>query len=683
VPERPRLALRIGVTGHRTQRLADLAAASGTDVAAYQQRLSEILESVLQAIETACLRCAALPDLPFADDAPLISVLTGAAFGVDRLAVALVAEKLAPADTAAQWRIETVLPAPITLAAEAAWEDYASQRPLPSNVDLRPAYAAVWQEFLAQCHSVTILPATWRPDDRASQRPRIAPLDHVPPFMPAERIEGDYRLSYVAAANFQLQQADILIAVWDGKPPRGPGGVADILTRAHAARKPVILIDASDLDRPPVMLRSIESGPDHSNIVGWSPAILGAVTEAADCRDAAIGDAVLSLLTLHRAPSEKDREHGHPALTIDDFLAEGAKRRKPSHVYAHFVRLLGGGRRARPGAGRHDGSRSDASWTAWADALRGQTGLSLDLQTILRGRYAAASALANVYASRYRSTFVAAFIFGAMAGGVAVVGQEIRLDGMWWPKAALIGCELLAITAVMLLIQTGRRRKYHAKYVEYRTLAESLYSLRFLSPFGLHPPTRLVAADSWSDWYVESTARELGLPNLDLGPNYQRRLLKVVCEQEIKPQIAYHEQSAHLMRRVEHRIHLLGNFLFFSVFSALALMLAIWTGKGEPFPGVQAMESAGPFLTCIAAFFPTVGAALAGIRFMADFDGRAVRSRDMADALRDLGRRAAEGEEVQDFATTVGILRDLAATLSEDVKYFHAIYSRRELTLPG
>ena len=47
---------------------------------------------------------------------------------------------------------------------------------------------------------------------------------------------------YEQAGLFVLEHSDVLIAVWDGLPPRGPGGTADIVAGAAGRRTPVLWI---------------------------------------------------------------------------------------------------------------------------------------------------------------------------------------------------------------------------------------------------------------------------------------------------------------------------------------------------------------------------------------------------------------------------------------------------------
>ncbi|MEV2268368.1 hypothetical protein [Nonomuraea africana] len=48
--------------------------------------------------------------------------------------------------------------------------------------------------------------------------------------------------AYLAAARAMLEAADELVAVWDGEPPAGPGGTADVVAMARRAGKPVRVI---------------------------------------------------------------------------------------------------------------------------------------------------------------------------------------------------------------------------------------------------------------------------------------------------------------------------------------------------------------------------------------------------------------------------------------------------------
>ena len=266
---------------------------------------------------------------------------------------------------------------------------------------------------------------------------------------------------------------------------------------------------------------------------------------------------------------------------------------------------------------------------------------------------------------------------------MAVIGLAFGVSAN--VKTVLILVELVVVCRIFQIVWNGKRRKYHAKYIAYRTLCEALHSLRFLCAFGLAPRPQARAAGHyrWHDWYVDCTVREMSLPNRALDATYQRRILKTVMQHEISTQIAYHDQNVRLMLRVDRSIHRIGNVLFVSVILALLGLLALGAGPPQVHSGNQANALGKSLLTTVAAFFPAAGSALAGIRFMGDFDSKAMHSRQMAGVLRDLATRTARALRKQDFYETRAILRDLATALSEDIKLFRTVYSHRELVLPS
>jgi hypothetical protein len=59
--------------------------------------------------------------------------------------------------------------------------------------------------------------------------------------------EAERDLAYLECGLLVVDEADLVIAVWDGKPPRGLGGTADIVANARNLTKPLILIDPDSL----------------------------------------------------------------------------------------------------------------------------------------------------------------------------------------------------------------------------------------------------------------------------------------------------------------------------------------------------------------------------------------------------------------------------------------------------
>ncbi len=70
------------------------------------------------------------------------------------------------------------------------------------------------------------------------------------------RAAPDDAAPYAALAGWLADWADVVVAVWDGAPAAGPGGVADVVARALEADKPVLWIDVDGAEPPRVL------GPD-------------------------------------------------------------------------------------------------------------------------------------------------------------------------------------------------------------------------------------------------------------------------------------------------------------------------------------------------------------------------------------------------------------------------------------
>ncbi|ONI90247.1 hypothetical protein ALI22I_13070 [Saccharothrix sp. ALI-22-I] len=78
---------------------------------------------------------------------------------------------------------------------------------------LKPEKRAEYDELLARAHVVSVLP---------------------------NELSG--RHAYVMANERMLASVELLIAVWDGQPPDGRGGTADVVETARASGVPVVVV---------------------------------------------------------------------------------------------------------------------------------------------------------------------------------------------------------------------------------------------------------------------------------------------------------------------------------------------------------------------------------------------------------------------------------------------------------
>ena len=204
VMPKPRMALQIGIAGHRSNKL-DRESQMAVDHA-----LRRLYAMIGEAIAKIALETQ---DRIYSTAAPLIRIVSALAEGADRIAITA-----APAD----WRLEAVLPMPRS---EYARDFLGNAAASDSNAE--------FERLLTRAASVTELP-----------------------LLPAVDVRDDAgrALHYHALAAFLVRQIDLLVAVWDGQQADGPGGTAGVVARACNEGRPVLWIDPKDAAMPRLLL---------------------------------------------------------------------------------------------------------------------------------------------------------------------------------------------------------------------------------------------------------------------------------------------------------------------------------------------------------------------------------------------------------------------------------------------
>jgi hypothetical protein len=179
-PPRPRLALRVGITGQRAEQLDDMAETAAMDIV-----------GVLAALRGAVIRLAGAEKELFASEPPLLRCISALASGTDQLAARAALE------------LEYRLSAPLPFVRNDYFQDFTSA-----------SEEAAFDYLIARCDSVFEL-------DGSRARETAA---------------------YEAAGLTVLRQSDVLLAVWDGEEARGRGGTAEIVRAALESAIPVIWI---------------------------------------------------------------------------------------------------------------------------------------------------------------------------------------------------------------------------------------------------------------------------------------------------------------------------------------------------------------------------------------------------------------------------------------------------------
>lgn len=461
----------------------------------------------------------------------------------------------------------------------------------------------------------------------------------VPPAARSARGDSADAQAYERAGRVLLAQSDLLVGIWNGGSPGGAGGTAHVIAEAVGAGVPVA----------------------HVPIAAGSAATL-----------------LWSGFSDHRIGED----------TVETVARAGVER-----LGAILAATPGiGGDANAPGQRTPSGASALEAVLAWpyrallwltrarapaVAAPAGQAEVRLDPQ-IVEG-YATADRAASVAAAAYRGAYVANFALAAAA-------VLLSLSGLVLPAAAkpvlLIG-EVVLIAAILTVTGLGRRMDWHRCWIEQRQLAERLKCLGLrakLGDLGLRAgPARPNAAIHAQ---VCVAARDIALPDAAVTPEWlgqvHRELLALVDDQR-----RYFTREAVTMERLDRRLDHAG----FVLFAATAIVclgfvgLKAWIAiAGLRFPD-ELLRQISAWVTFLTAGFPTLGAALHGIRMQGDFASAAERSRGVEAQLDRLAR--AISAEAPSFDRLLVRMRRVLTLLTDDLDRWTHIYSARPLALPG
>ncbi|MEO5578939.1 MAG: hypothetical protein ABIR25_07820, partial [Sphingomicrobium sp.] len=314
-------ALTVGVTGHRLGALAD-------------ERRASVRDGIRQALDMIEREALALFNREaglFAAVAPTLTLVSPLADGADQMA--------AEAGLAKGWRLQTVLPF-----------DRATYIRDFDGVEA----AARFNALLERSDCVLELPGD--PDDDAE--------------------------AYMSAGRATIAHCDLLIAVWDGRPPRGRGGTAEVVHLAVAQGTPVIHIPADG---------------EHAMTLLWSGFDPNVVTRSGDDRGVRqpfepglLGRMIGAVLT--PPPDSNER------IFFDRFLAEKSRRVRGRIEYPLLLMLAGvSWMKASHWRESKCAAAIDAEWQSFSTECSGKHGVSASLDLLERA-YSWSDRLAGYYA---------------------------------------------------------------------------------------------------------------------------------------------------------------------------------------------------------------------------------------------------------------------------------------------
>lgn len=594
-PQLP-FALTVGITGHR------LGALDEARVAAIRDEIALALDS----IEREALGVFKHEGALFAPTPPTLTLVSPLADGADQMA--------AEAALIRGWRLQAVLPFDrVTYA-----RDFA-----------QTGASARFGALLGQSECVLELPGDPSDDTEA----------------------------YMNAGRATIAHCDLLIAVWDGRPPRGRGGTAEVVHLAVAQGIPVIHVP-SDGEAPMGLLWS-----------GFDPNV---VTRNGDDRgvkqpfdSALLGRMIGAFLT--PPPDSNER------IFYDRFLAEKGRRVRGRLEYPLLLMIAGVGKlKASHWRESKCAAAIDAEWRNFSTECSGKHGVTASLDLLERA-YGWSDRLAGYYAQNFRSGHVFNFLLAASA--VLLGLSSFALPAT---KTAVAVLEFAVALAVIFNTRFGVRHEWHRRWLDYRQLAERLRPLRSLKLLGVAAPDAPGSKTNpvprrWIDWYAAGVWRAMGCPNGAIDNDRAALLTEAIACHEIAPQIAYHEASAHQIDTLDERLEWIGTALF--VLTLASSVLVIVMLQLDP-AWVVRMNN---WLTLLSAGLPAVATAIFGIRYQGDFGGSAERSRSTAQTLRAIETQLVETRG--DLSRSADLFEQSARAMLADLDEWRLVNQQQELSV--
>ena len=658
-PPAPRLQFSLGITGHREDDAV---------FAANRARIETTIVGIFDAIDAAV--AAERSALGPGSIAPTrFHCLL--ADGVDQLALAAAISR--------GW--EPVAPLPfgrdLNIAINALPTNPADARALLAGGD------AVEEATRARARSIRGLEAATHLFELAERDEAIAALFLAMLEAPADigKTQAFAALSserVALAARVMIEQSDMLIGVWNGTTQAFVGGTGHTIAAALELGAPVIWID---VDRP-----------EEWRILHAPESLAAPAAAATGHRDAELGQLVGDALRpAGRNASESGEYHaGIEALNSEIWRAHSNLW---WNGYRRVEALFGAdgspfrSLRQKYETPEQIGLGSGAGMLAAARALPGaDPEFTQRLENEVLRRFAWSDGVSAYLSDSYRGGMIANFLLSAGAIVMGIAYQPVAGSGDKWIFATV---EFLLLAAILLITRFGQKWRWHGRWFETRRVAEYFRHAPVLLLLGVaRPPGRWpkAAETSWPEWYARYALRALGLPRIAITAAYLRSALRDLLDDHVACQRDYHRDKARRLTTVHRNLDALSKRLFQLAVVSVASFLALAAAANMSVVSHDWLHDASKIFTFLGVFFPTFGAAIAGIRYFGDFERFAAISEVTADKLHALHGRIqlllAAPDSGIDYARAAELAHAVDDIVVAEIENWQAVFGGKHITVP-
>ncbi len=461
--------------------------------------------------------------------------------------------------------------------------------------------------------------------------------------------------AYVMTGRATVAHCDVLIAIWDGLPPRGRGGTGEVVQLALTRGTAIVHVPLA---------------PGGDTRILWSafdPTVVTVADDPGVARSLERADVDALLTGLLMPPPDAQEQDFLKRFLRERLRWFRARIEYPLLLTAAGVRPF----RARDLTSRHAEAQIRDEWRRYRAGCVEAHNISAQID-LVEDSYSWADRLATHFAQTYRSGHIFNFVLGGFAvclGLAAFMAPNLKFE-----EAAF---ELLITLAIILNAIIGKRQEWHRRWLDYRQLAERLRPMRSLKLLGIAAPDPPGTETNpiprrWIDWYASGIWRAMGCPSGIIDRASAARLARAIADHEVEPQVGYHERNAKQIELLDHRLEQTGFVLF-----AATLVVSVLTLIGLAF-GSHFVDRYGNWFTLVSAGFPALGTAVFGIRFQGDFGGDAVRSMATADTLRQIDQ---ELRKDVSLSRAADLAEQAARIMLSDLDEWRLVNQQRDLSV--
>ncbi len=509
----------------------------------------------------------------------------------------------------------------------------------------------------------------------------LATLDRPDDFAAAQTFALEAGMRFALSGRMLIEQSHLLIAIWDGHSTANVGGTGHTVSVALDLGVPVLWIDVAQPDQWRI-LHVPEALATHGvQLVPMDPRaeLRSIVRESLLPPDAV-------------TPSKAQWPAGLAAIAENQWRSGSSWR---NQAYAR-VEAVFGATKGRPGwrslRQRYETPDeiehgSGAPMMAAIDSVSGiDPAIHGDIVDGVLRRFAWADGISTHMSQRYRSGMTINFLLASLAiiSGIAYL-PIVEVDEKWM----FAGVELLLLLAIIGITVGGQRQRLHQRWFETRRVAEYFRHSALTLAFGV---SRSVGQwprgteTSWPEWYVRQSLREIGLPHAQLSQASLRQGLVALRDHHVAPQRAYHAAKAAHLNRVHHRLEHLSDRLFALAVLTVAIFLVFAAVMSMGGFSAHDLKHPAKWFTVLAVALPTLGGALAGLRFFGDFERLGAISEVTAEKLSAIEGRIAlllsATDDRLSYGTFADLLRSTDAVVIAEIENWQSVFSAKRISVP-